>query len=489
MPNSIRRTLGALLACLSLSAWGALGDNFRVETYYARPGAVTYTWDRTGETIDTTYTIRRGGVIVRQSSPRTAVNGNDGILYFGETYDVTLQVNDGPESPPLRVTMPAPPDALPGGELLYIVLSFPDRDRPIAADTIDKVFGYSEWVTRVSGGRTVWRPTFVLHTLSKPFSDYTVNPIYWPDLIDIEKIKAELTQTFDLRNRAGLHRVAMDVEGLGIHYNSGSPMWLGTDIYGSPVSRNNFVHEIFHTYGLWHYGYLPSLPADPNDLSGLPLGYYSAEIMGSGAMTSELSTLNLYMLGWRDPAQLQKVAQTTTLTLTNNELLGGVQGAVIPLSAAGAAYVVEYRAPFVSVTYRPTLGLQSFSLMQVGMAFGTSGRILTDTQRGIAVDVLSANGSTASVRVTLPGGEPPPPPPPATTTVSILSPVNGSIVPAKSRISLSGATEPAGLPITWTASGGSISGSVWTAPGAKNKSYTLTATSGTVRASVTVRTR
>ena len=478
--------LSLLLGAFLLSVAHAQPTNLRVEKFYARPGAALFAWDNPPDALpNTIYTLRRNGVIVRQS-PGWITNGNDGILYYGEVYRMTVQAGDGPESAPLFFSPPTPPDAPPGGELLYIILSFPDRSRTIASDLRAKVEGYSDWVTQTSGGRTVWQPTIIEYMLAQPFAAYTVNPIYWPDLIEVEKIKAELTASLGLRERVGLHRVAMDVEGLGIQYNSGSQMWPGSAVIGAPISRNNFVHEFFHSYGLWHFGYLPGPPTNPDDLSALSIGYFSAEIMGSGAMTSELSTLNLYMLGWRDPSQLVKITQTTTLTLANNELIGGVQGAVIPLSAAGAAYVVEYRGPSVSVTYRPTLGVQSFSLMQVGYGFGTSGRIFTDAPRGITVDVLALNANTASVQITLPGTEPPPP---VTTSVRITSPIDGTIVAPKSRITLAAVTEPTGRPITWTASGGSVSGSTWTAPGARNKSYTLTATSGTVRASVTVRTR
>ena len=491
----LRCMLGVILVGLSLSASAQLGANFRVESYLPRPGAVTYSWDRTSETIDTTYTIRRGGVVVRESSPRTAVNGNDGLLTFGEDYQVTLQVNDGPESAPITVSMPAPPVAVAGGEILYVILSFPDRQHPVFADTETRVRSDCAWVTSTSGGRTVWTPTFVQYMALKPFAAYSFDPVYFPDLLDIEKVKAELVVAFDLKNRQGLHRVAIDVEGLGHDttlnpYNSGSPMWPGSDIYGSPIDRNNFVHELLHTYGLWHYGFIGTLPSDIDDLTQVSPGYWSAEIMGNGIMTGHLSALNLWMLGWRDPAQLVRPTASTTLTLTNNLLTTGVQAAILRVTDGGAAYVVDYMEPYVMVTLRPTVNnsqTSGISLFAVG--FGQTGRIFTDGARGIAVDVLSLNASTATLAITMPGVAPPPPPPqppPVVTTVAISAPFDGAIVKAKVSVALSATSSPA-APITWTASGGSISGNTWKAPAARGKSYRLTATAAGNSASVTVR--
>lgn len=479
------RFLSCVLAAIALVASASLGDNFRVASY-SPVGGITYAWESDGSLV--TYTIRRNGVIVRQS---VGVNPNDGPVYYGDSYQATLQVDSGPESAPITVAMPAPPVALAGGELLWIPLSFADYPHP-AVDTVD-IATRVNWITNVSGGRTPVSLTLQPYTAG-PLANYCVGGV-----MDVEKIKAEITAALGLQTRVGLFRVALDgdglpgcIEGWAFPMNSGAPMWPGSTVIAPQIRPFIFLHETFHTFGLWHFGFIPGAPSNPDDLSEFgSLGGYGGEIMGSGDMHHGLSIVHLLQLGWRDPSQMQRITSTTTLTLNNAITTStGVQGAYIQLSPAGAGYVIDYRDT-VHVSFRGNRYIDGggnrqdgFSAAQVGAAVGNGGRIFTDSARGIAVDVLSVTATTATVKITLPG---PPPPPPPVVTVTITSPADGTIVAPKASLVVSATANPAG-PIAWSATCGTFSTGKWTAPASPNKSCRLTASSGGGSASVTVRT-
>jgi hypothetical protein len=459
------------------------------------------------------YTIYRDGVPVRVSGIATPFNGNDLILWYGETHQVSLSVSilgdhsdESEPCAPITVSVPTPPEHVPGGEILYIVLSFADWVHPAPPDNLTElVTTECDWIRSLSGGLMDWRPTVMSYTLAKNKADYSFSPQYFPTFLNPELVKAELTAALDLKNRPGLWRVIMDMSGSGFSQNSGGWMWLwadqgdGTGVWGCPANYNNFVHEVLHSIGLWHTASaFPETYQDMDLLDPAPKSYFSAEIMGTGLPKHSMSTLNSYIIGLRRPEQLLRVpAGGGTYTLNRNDTPeGDVQALIIPLSKAGAAYVVEYLWPYVFVLIRQTVA-KAFSTVYYRMAM-ESARILTDDVRGITIDVVAKNDTTATIRVVTPAAAPAPDPIPEPTpeptpepipiSITITEPPPRSIVKVKTAVQLEAITDPPGLPVTWAVSMGTVTGSVWYVPGAPGKSVRITATTTGATATEIVRT-
>ncbi|MEO7937943.1 MAG: hypothetical protein ABIR55_04920, partial [Burkholderiaceae bacterium] len=261
-------------------------------------------------------------------------------------------------------------------------------------------------------------------------------------------------------------------------YNAGqlavpSRTWLK----GNNFTARDLAHEMGHSFGMSHSQGLDCDSAVVNGSCVVQTVYDPADTMGSGSMP-HFDAIQKELLGWLNASGQSSITPVTvngTYSLAPYEATGTaskvlkVAKGIDSFSGQMSYYYVEYRQPIGFDTGLASIGnLTSGVLIHVGGADQLSqlldltpgsqagfddfqdaaltvGRNFTDSQSGVSITLVSANGSNAVLDVRV--GVAQPPPPPANTTLSESVGTNKSSYLRGETVSMSARTLSNGAPL------------------------------------------
>jgi hypothetical protein len=272
-------------------------------------------------------------------------------------------------------------------------------------------------------------------------------------------------------------------------YNAGhlavpSRTWLK----GNNFTARDLAHEMGHSFGMSHSQGLDCGSEVVGGSCVVRTVYDPADTMGSGTMP-HFDAVQKELLGWLNASGQPSITSVTangTYSIASYEATGTaskvlkVAKGIDSFSGQMSYYYVEYRQPVGFDTVLGSIGnLTSGVLIHLGGTdqlsqlldltpgsqadlFGdfedaalTVGRTFTDSQSGVSITLVSANGSDAVLDVRVGGAQPPPPPSNPTLSESVgtnkTSYLRGETV-AMSALTLSNGAPVAGASVKFTLS-------------------------------------